>query len=374
MTPLPNECEVAVVGLGPAGAMAAMRLAQLGIDVVGMDRSIFPRYKVCGGCLNSRALRSLRQAGIDIDQLGGIGIHRFECAVGRRHLSLDLPNGLAVSRSRLDANLADAARSAGAVLAFGAKCSGLERAGSRWEIEVESDGAVNTLRAGVVVAADGLGGTIRKNHQAFRTVTLKSARIGAGALLEPSSAYEPGAIHMAVGRAGYVGLTVVEDGRLNVAAAFDAGFVRETGSPAHAALSVLQSCRLPIPVDLLEGPWKGTPPLSQRTWPVSAEGLFLLGDSAGYVEPFTGEGMSWALEGGLALSEIIVKVLRNEVTGAEYLWNAAYRRQFRAAQRRCRLISRGLRSPVISATVAGILGAVPALARPVIANLNATAE
>ena len=53
-----------VVGAGPAGAMAARELARTGISVLLVDRARFPRYKVCGGCLNPRALRLLRKAGL----------------------------------------------------------------------------------------------------------------------------------------------------------------------------------------------------------------------------------------------------------------------------------------------------------------------
>lgn len=373
MTVLPNKCDVAVVGLGPAGSMAALRLARLGVDVVALERSEFPRYKVCGGCLNTRAVNAMVRAGLNPGDLGGVAIDRFEASFGQRRLSLALPGGLAVSRARLDAFLANGAVESGALVAFNAKCAGLEKRGDGWRVQIERQGVQSTLGARMVIGADGIGGPVRRSGD-FRTTVAKSSRIGAGLMLDDSAGYETGAIYMAVGRQGYVGLTVVEDGCLNVAAALDPEFVREQGSPGATAQSILNGCGFPIPAGLGSGAWKGTPPLSQRTWPVAVDGILLAGDCAAYVEPFTGEGMSWAMEGATELSEIVAESVKGGATDAESRWNTAYRRRFQAAQRRCGWISKGLRSPAVSDTVAGVLRAVPVLARPVIANLNTIAE
>ena len=56
--------DVAVVGAGPAGSLAARELARRGAAVLLIDRARFPRYKVCGGCLNPRAIRQLEKAGL----------------------------------------------------------------------------------------------------------------------------------------------------------------------------------------------------------------------------------------------------------------------------------------------------------------------
>lgn len=367
------ECDVAVIGLGPAGSAAARNLARGGISVVGIERASFPRYKVCGGCLNARALKALRTLGLDPDGLRGVELDRFEGRFGRRRVRLNLPGGLAVSRSRLDAFLADTAADAGARLRFETRCTGLERTASGWRVRTSRAGREAFVQARAVIGADGLSGVTRKASAAFRTTVSRSARIGAGAQLEDPGPFEPGVIYMAVGRGGYVGLTVVEDG-LTVAAALEASLVRETGSPAAAARAILQQCRLSAPPGMDRADWKGTPPLSQRRRPVAADGVYLLGDSAGYVEPFTGEGMAWALEGAVELSRIVAEGLHvGNDTGARR-WNAAYRKRFGGAQRRCGWIAAGLRSRVVGGTVAGVLGAMPGLAGPVLANLNTPAE
>lgn len=374
MSGLTRKCEVAVVGLGPAGAMAALRLAQSGVDVVGFDRAQFPRYKVCGGCLNARSLDALRAAGLEPTALGGVPITRFEASFKRRRVSLPLPEGLAVSRTRLDAFLADKAAVSGVKTLFGTKCTALERVDDVWKLVLERNGAFETLSARFVIAADGLNGIAAKCCAGFHQTTHRSSRIGAGALLGASKAYESGTIYMAVGARGYVGLTVVENAQINVAAAFEPAFIRECGSPARAASSILDSCGFAVPTDLHEAAWRGTPPLTQQTRPVAANGLFLVGDAAGYVEPFTGEGMAWALEGASKLAEVLAKRLAGRTADAESEWKMTYRRSFSPAQRRCSWISKGLRSAAVTATVAGALGALPALATPIIHELNAAAE
>lgn len=368
---LPSGCDAVVIGLGPAGATAARELARAGLEVVALERSRFPRYKVCGGCLNSRAVELLLRTGLDVSGLGGPAITHFEATFGSQRLSLALPGGIALSRGKLDAFLADRAKDAGAVTEFGSKCSGLERVETGWLVRLE-DG--RSIAARTVLGADGLAGLVPKSCDRFRSNTVAFTRIGAGAVLEQSDAYKAGAIYMGVGRRGYVGATVVEHGLLNIAAAFDPRFVRQSGSPGRAAEAVLNECRMPVPVGLAEARWRGTPPLSQRTRPVASDGVFLLGDSAGYVEPFTGEGIAWAVEGAVELSKILIERARHGDSGSEATWNAAYKYRFARAQRRCAWIASGLRSRAVSATVAGLVGALPGLARPVIAEMNALAD
>ena len=84
--------------------------------------------------------------------------------------------------------------------------------------------------------------------------------------------------------------------------------------------------------------------------------------------------MAWAIEGGEALAAILAHSLAQDTAGAETKWIRAYTNRLARAQRRCRWIGKGLRSPSVSATVAGVLGVVPALAGPVIADLNAVED
>ena len=100
-----------VIGAGPAGALSATLLARAGLSVLLVERRAFPRRKVCGGCLNARAVASLERAGLAprVRALGAARVHTLRVHQRGRTAALDLPAGLAVSRYALDEALAAAA-------------------------------------------------------------------------------------------------------------------------------------------------------------------------------------------------------------------------------------------------------------------------
>ncbi|MFG0318328.1 MAG: NAD(P)/FAD-dependent oxidoreductase, partial [Planctomycetota bacterium JB042] len=102
--------DVVVIGAGPAGGAAAIGLADRGRRVALVDRERFPRDKVCGGCLNPRAIRSLAALGV---VPSGVPLRWLVLHAGGRTARVPLEGGLAVSRRSLDAALVDAARARG---------------------------------------------------------------------------------------------------------------------------------------------------------------------------------------------------------------------------------------------------------------------
>ncbi len=78
--------DVVIIGAGPTGSLAARLLAQSGANVLLVDRLSFPRWKVCGCCLNGRAVSVLEQAGVleDVRGAGAVSLTAFELRAGRR--------------------------------------------------------------------------------------------------------------------------------------------------------------------------------------------------------------------------------------------------------------------------------------------------
>ncbi|MFW6032813.1 MAG: FAD-dependent oxidoreductase, partial [Phycisphaeraceae bacterium] len=113
-----STTDVLVIGAGPAGSFAARQLARTGLDVTLAERSTFPREKACGCCLNELGLKVLRRAGLgDLPaSLGGRALDEVYLASAGRSARLPLPGGIALSRSRLDEGLLNAARDAGATV------------------------------------------------------------------------------------------------------------------------------------------------------------------------------------------------------------------------------------------------------------------
>ena len=127
----------------------------------------------------------------------------------------------------------------------------------------------------------------------------------------------------------------------------------------------------PLP-DRIHRGWKGTPLLTRRLSSLGEERLFLVGDAAGYVEPFTGEGMGWALWGALALAPLVHDGVRRWDDALVERWAQVHRRRIRRGQRVCQMVAWGLRRPWMARTAVRVLGAAPALARPLVMHTSVT--
>jgi flavin-dependent dehydrogenase len=343
-----EKWDVLVVGAGPAGGISALELARTGLSVLLVDRAVFPRGKVCGCCLNMVALRALQDAGVFplLRKLGARELREFRVSYRGRHVSIGLPGGYAISREVFDQALVDCALTDGAHFVSGAKAS-LE--------EVRSDGCVVTLSqrsskqriyASVVLCADGLNGTFLAKHPRYAPTVARSSRIGISTLLSNYSAgLRSGAIGMAVGGNGYVGMVEVEDGRLNLAAAVDTKALQVANhSPDQAVKTILEEAQVRSPQGLSKATWKGTPPLTRRRPLVGDGRLVILGDAAGYVEPFTGEGMAWALVSGRLVVPMVIRLLKSREIDLGGEWQQLYRKTIRRRQITCRLLQKILRT------------------------------
>ncbi len=366
--------DAVVVGAGPAGALAARQLARAGARTLLVERAAFPRWKVCGACLNGHALATLRATGLGalVPRLGAVALDRFELRFGGRAVHLPLPDGVALSRARFDAALAGAAAEAGATVLFETQAHVEEvREGSRAVRLVQSGRSVR-VTARVVLGASGLGGTCLPPGAGPRLRVATGARVGAGCVVaDVPAAYRPGTIFMATGRHGYVGLVRVEDHSLNVAAAFATDFVRTLGSPGRAAAAILDDAEAPPVPGLASADWRGTPALTRRVSPPGDDRLFLLGDAAGYVEPFTGEGMAWALASGHAVAPLALRAIEGWTSGLVREWSAVHRRLVGRRQVVCRAASLALRRPWLIPIVFGTLARWPAASGYVLRRLNA---
>jgi flavin-dependent dehydrogenase len=116
--------------------------------------------------------------------------------------------------------------------------------------------------------------------------------------------------------------------------------------------------------------WRGTPALTRRATRLAGERLFVLGDAAGYVEPFTGEGMAWALAGGLAVAPLAAEAARRWRPSLARAWAATYRRIVVRRQHVCRAAAAVLRRPLLARALVRLLARAPALAIPVLRHLN----
>jgi len=325
------EADVIVVGAGPAGATTAFYLAQSGLDVLLLDKSRFPREKVCGDGLTPRAVKTLVGMGISVSEQDGWVRNKGLRVIGAgKRLELPWPElasypgyGLVRTRLDLDETLARRAQQAGARLLEGVTVTGPvrdERSGRITGVAAKAadGGGERTYRARVVVAADGnssrlsvamglrkrddrpLGVAVRTYYRTHRHDDdyLESwLDLWDGDRLLPGYGWIFG---MGDGTSN-VGL-----GLLNTSLAF--------GNTDYHALLRKWLEGMPAEWGFTEEnrtqPIRGAAlPMGFNRTPHYYQGLLLVGDAGGMVNPFNGEGIAYAMESGEILARTIVQAL-----------------------------------------------------------------
>ena len=336
-------------------------------------------------------------------RLGAVPLHRILLCSDRRTATLPLPDGVALSRELFDAALVEQAIGGGAEflpetivgMPFnpGATRSLLstlhalrsedsasrlhgrsfveQRSRTTRQLELRQRERTACITARIVVVADGLAGRLLAEEQP--SVALPASRIGAGAIsVNVPAFFEAGIVYMTCSENGYVGLVRLEDQRLDIAAALDPARVRALGSPAAVVANILAETGWPTIEGLAALSWRGTPMLTRRRCCVATERLFIVGDAAGYVEPFTGEGIAWALNSAIALAPIVDGAIAHWSPNLMAEWAREHRRLLGSRQRSCRLAARALRSRLLTRILIAVLSLAPVLARPFLRRLNRT--
>ncbi|QDT41895.1 Putative oxidoreductase [Gimesia alba] len=372
-----RDWDVVVIGAGPAGTVAARQLALQKRRVLLIERKAFPRYKVCGCCLNQRAISALQEIGLGdlLEESNAVPLNSFEMRFSGRAATIPLPGGLALSRAVFDERLVEAAVDAGAFFlpeTTATLQNNAEQDQTR-QVKLAQQGQPSgTVTAKIVLAADGLGHPSLQHCEAFESTVSQSSRMGVGALLASDnlSDYPTGVIHMAIHQSGYVGLVRVEDGRVNLAAAIDGDFIKQSGSPAAAVLAILKASGFPTFSEISEGSFKGTIPFTRKTIRPVGKRVFVLGDAAGYLEPFTGEGMANAIADAVAVAELVPQGLSEWDQSLEQTWLKKHHEITDGRLYWCRWLAQLLRLPVAVGIGLRLFHLFPAVARPIVARLN----
>jgi len=397
----PATWDLAVLGAGVSGSVAALLAARQGLRVLLLERQVFPRSKICGCCLNQRAQAVLREAGLEgvVSELSPVRTEVLRLQWKGRRLELPVPGGIVVSRRALDQRLVAEAIAAGvefvddvtavlvpepeaelrrlnfrrvAVTRTSGRGAPLQQVRGSGGRVTELPG--NEVRARVILACDGLGHTSLSRHAEFRSRPVPGARVGLGgecARLPADDHFAAHEIVMAIGRSGYVGVVRTECDRLNLAAAVDSSALQQAGSPAACLSEIFAESGVRPPEQLEVSAIRGTPPLTRRSPQLAGHRLLLLGDATGYVEPFTGEGMAWAL----TAAWLAVPLARQALNSG---WTASLEQQYgrlleRAVGREqfiCRGLAAILRDPFLSAATMAAARFCPWAVRSVVHRIN----
>ena len=344
-----DDADVVVVGAGPGGAATAYWAAAAGLDVLLLDKASFPRDKVCGDGLTPRAVAELVRMGVAIREDDG-WIRNLGLRVHGGGHTIELPwpelssypsYGLARRRTGLDQLLVEHARAAGAKVLERTAVTGPlldERTGRVVGVRAKGEGDEElVLRAPLVVAADGvssrlatgLGRTPRPDRPmgvAVRTYFRSPLHDDPWmtSYLELWDG-EPGASNL---MPGYGWIFALGDGTVNVGL----GSVSSTNAATKVDYRDLFGTWMAntppewgFTKENQDGPVRGAAlPMGFNRGPLYGNGLMLVGDAAGMVSPFNGEGIAYALAAGRVAAEAAAQGLaRGSAAGRERAF-AAY--------------------------------------------------
>jgi flavin-dependent dehydrogenase len=332
-----------------------------------VDKATFPRNKVCGCCVNPRAIATLGRLGLKSSFVESAPIESLCLATSTNTAIFSINGWRVASRETLDMALVNEARNAGAQFVSQTTARLGPASGGGRQVSLLRDGSIQQVVADIVIAADGLSGHLMADATGHVNHQRPDSRVGAGVVLSTTcDGLLPGVIHMIAGTGGYVGLVRLPDRRLNVAAAFDAPFLRHCGSPGAAAAQILRQVGCCVPPGMKETRWHGTLPLTR--WPSrpAAERVLAIGDAAGYVEPFTGEGIGWAI---LAAEDLAAAAQDGWYPGLADAWSSWFRRTSPRRRRLIRTVASATRHPLIAQFAVLLAAASPVIASQVVNHL-----
>jgi geranylgeranyl reductase family protein len=331
---VPVDADVVVVGAGPGGSAAAYHLARAGFDVLLLEKAAFPREKVCGDGLTPRAVKWLLARGVDVDAPGWARNEGLRIVGGGCRLELRWPElatypdfGLVRTRLDFDEILARTAQKAGARLQELTEVTGpvLDDAGRITGVTARRvpedprdrhEQPEQTYTARVVIAADGVSsrlalamGLTKRDDRPMGVAVRRYYR----APERTNDSYLESHLELWQGDTllpGYGWIFGVGDGTVNVGL----GLLNTSESfrnTDYRALLRQWLAGTEFTEENAAGKVQGGAlPMGFNRQPHYRDGLLLVGDAGGVVNPFNGEGIAYAMESAELAAEVTTQALR----------------------------------------------------------------
>jgi geranylgeranyl reductase family protein len=289
--------DVLVVGAGPAGAVAGALTARAGLSTLVLERTQFPREKVCGDCLNPGAWKILDRLGVSevIDRLPSAKLHWVEFLdFGGRSIRFELPaenrGERGIRRKHFDDALIKHAISVGAEVRFGNPVLKVQN-GSGWKVTTNEE----AVQARFLLAADG-----RNSSVARLLAEYPKTRTDRVALQTHYSADAEPHVTLQLCQYGYLGLATIGEGLTNLCLVCRPEHAERFRQEATAKFGLTA-----------EHHWQSITPLTRSAIRTKRANLMYIGDAARVVEPLTGEGMLYALQSGMLAADAISSAITN---------------------------------------------------------------
>jgi geranylgeranyl reductase family protein len=333
--------DVIIVGGGPAGTSCAAFAAMAGLRVLVLERETFPREKVCGDCINPACWPVLERLGLN-EQVHALHHGRLDAvefiAIGGSSVRVNLPVGakaeIAVKRSLFDELLLKRTANLGAIVRQNATVTAVEKTeAGTWLVRTVAE----TFEARTLVGADGRNSTVARLCNLMPRPQRERVALQAHI---PCPHDFGNRVVLQFLPEGYSGQAPVGDGQLNVCLVS-----RGAGVASLKEWAIRRFHLSP------EQTWRTITPLTRAPIQPARSNLFFIGDTARVVEPFTGEGIYYALASGELAARAIVR-LRNgdEANIVAKEFNSAHSALYRG-----RLwINRLARAAVLSPRIASI--------------------
>jgi geranylgeranyl reductase family protein len=338
--------DLAIVGAGPAGASAALYAERHGLRAVVVDRATFPRDKICGDALSGKSMSILDELGLmdDVANLPGAQIRHIILAspeaVGARVDMRDRSHfdpltgrnvpmgGWVIRREVFDEYLVREAQRRGAEVREGFHVRDLLRDDDGTVCGLTGtqgkDGPVEEIRARVVLGCDGFNSIVARRTGLYEhdpkhwLVALRCYYEGVGGLTDELELHFVDEV-----RPGYFWIFPLEDGRANIGIGMLQSVMKRKQIDLRAELDHVIA-RAPFAERFrgarpLEKPVGWNLPIGSKRRPVHGAGFLLLGDAAGLIDPFSGEGIGNAFYSARVAVQCCAEAIAENDTSARSL-------------------------------------------------------
>lgn len=324
-----KQVDVIVIGAGIAGSSTALQLARLGHRTVLMDRQEFPRHKTCGEFMSPETKEMLEVLGVDLAS------HKVRHSTMSR-ARIILPHGgeieaplpgqaIGISRYELDRILHQKAQAAGAEIVTKATVTGIRKSDSHvYEVDSRQGDQLVRYQARAVIGAYG---TKKPRGTATAAEETRDGIVYIGIKSHYSGINVPERVELYFCNGGYIGISPIEDGKINVAALLTLDSVQGSGKSVLEILHVASQTNSRLAARLTEGtPVPGSQvsiaPLRLSDIPEPWSEFPHVGDAMLMIPPLCGDGMSIALRSALLCSSWTDKYLQG--TLSYHQWQNGY--------------------------------------------------